>query len=996
MANIVSSNNLTSLYGSGQTTILTSTPVPNVAGTIPSRNLTTLYSGSGNPVQAVLPYGNSNVVSLLNAGTDGANTITNIVATGTVTSNNVNTPTVYSQGMAVQGYDFVQMQYSNGANLPLSPYDIGTGSWFYLDPGGATWQSNTTGTLHTVILGNDGNVTANYFIGNVVGNITGVANFANYSGNVTVSNQPNITQVGNLLNLTSNGNVNFANADNVNLGSNSNVHISGGNSGYVLSTDGNSSLSWVAINTVGIANFANFAGNVTVSNQPNITSVGTLANLSVSGNITSGNANLGNLVIANFFSGNGSLLTDLPATYSNANVSTFLPTYGGILLANTINFTNNSGIIEQGADRITITGNANTVSTGAYFNDTGEASIFSNSYVAIVTNTTNIDNPTWIFDASGNLTTPGSIITGGDISGANVISANYFVGDGSLLTNINGSNVSNVANANYANYSNIANIANSVNVANVVGIGNIATTNYDGNAGNVLYGNGGFFALPSISNVANANYANFAGVAYSVSGSNVTGTVANANYSAYAGQANTANLATYATTANSVAVANVVGIGNIATINLDGNSSNILYGNGIFSSVPNTANANYASYAGNVTIGTQSNITATGNLYTFTVGNDANILSPRLTYTSNSPAVGNVTGSNSSFQYSDYGISANSAACNNLTFARYRGNITNPATLANNDSVMRLIPFVYNGNVLTRIGSVGFSAPLAGNTLFQTANVTMQPGSFSLTTGNPNGNIYNTTAASATNVFGYNQQGTLTLTPGTYNGGASGLVFNNYGANSDGSGPRGSQIALARYRGSRDGNSVIVSGDGIGSISFQGYTGPSGIALESASIVGVTTGTITSGSAPNANINFTTTNGYFNFYNPISVSGNINAGNITAGNANIGNLQLNQFQENVYSYGNASGTITPDFNNGSIQKLTLTGNITMNTLGNAIAGRSMTLILTQDATGNRTLTSSMLFAGNYKTLTTLANSKDIISLFFDGSTYYASLTTGYA
>ena len=378
------------------------------------------------------------------------------------------------------------------------------------------------------------------------------------------------------------------------------------------------------------------------------------------------------------------------------------------------------------------------------------------------------------------------------------------------------------------------------------------------------------------------------------------------------------------------------------------------------------------------------------------MGNDANILSPRLTYTSNSPAVGNVTGSNSSFQYSDYGISANSAACNNLTFARYRGNITNPATLANNDSVMRLIPFVYNGNVLTRIGSVGFSAPLAGNTLFQTANVTMQPGSFSLTTGNPNGNIYNTTAASATNVFGYNQQGTLTLTPGTYNGGASGLVFNNYGANSDGSGPRGSQIALARYRGSRDGNSVIVSGDGIGTISFQGYTGPSGIALESASIVGVTTGTITSGSAPNANINFTTTNGYFNFYNPISVSGNITAGNITAGNANISNLQLNQFQENVYSYGNASGTITPDFNNGSIQKLTLTGNITMNTLGNAIAGRSMTLILTQDATGNRTLTSSMLFAGNYKTLTTLANSKDIISLFFDGSTYYASLTTGYA
>ena len=44
------------------------------------------------------------------------------------------------------------------------------------------------------------------------------------------------------------------------------------------------------------ANFANYAGNVTVSAQPNITSTGTLTNLTVSGNLTSANANLTNLV----------------------------------------------------------------------------------------------------------------------------------------------------------------------------------------------------------------------------------------------------------------------------------------------------------------------------------------------------------------------------------------------------------------------------------------------------------------------------------------------------------------------------------------------------------------------------------------------------------------------------------------------------------------------------------------------------------------------------
>jgi len=105
----------------------------------------------------------------------GLGTLSNLSVTGTVTSGNVSTPTVYSQGMQMQGYDYVQMQYSNSVALPVSPYDIGTGSWFYLDPGGAVWQSNTTGTLQTVVLGNNGNIsatgniTAPYFIGN--GNI---------------------------------------------------------------------------------------------------------------------------------------------------------------------------------------------------------------------------------------------------------------------------------------------------------------------------------------------------------------------------------------------------------------------------------------------------------------------------------------------------------------------------------------------------------------------------------------------------------------------------------------------------------------------------------------------------------------------------------------------------------------------------------------------------------------------------------------------------------
>ena len=140
----------------------------------------------------------------------------------------------------------------------------------------------------------------------------------------------------------------------------------------------------------------------------------------------------------------------------------------------------------------------------------------------------------------------------------------------------------------------------------------------------------------------------------------------------------------------------------------------------------------------------------------------------------------------------------------------------------------------------------------------------------------------------------------------------------------------------------------------------------------------------------------------------ITVTGNISTsnlsvtgtGNIATFNAttsgNVANLQLNRFQETVYSIGSTSGTITPDFINGSIQSMTLTGSITMNSLANAVAGRSMVLIITQGGTGSYTLTSSMKFAGAYKTLSTTVGATDIISVFYDGTTYYASLSSGYA
>lgn len=70
------------------------------------------------------------------------------------------------------------------------------------------------------------------------------------------------------------------------------------------------------------------------------------------------------------------------------------------------------------------------------------------------------------------------------------------------------------------------------NSANLGAVGNITITG--GTSNSVLTTNGSG-VLTWGSTVANAAYANIAGVAYSVAGANVTGTVALANYAAYAG-----------------------------------------------------------------------------------------------------------------------------------------------------------------------------------------------------------------------------------------------------------------------------------------------------------------------------------------------------------------------------------------------------------------------------------------------------------------------------
>jgi hypothetical protein len=131
----------------------------------------------------------------------------------------------------------------------------------------------------------------------------------------------------------------------------------------------------------------------------------------------------------------------------------------------------------------------------------------------------------------------------------------------------------------------------------------------------------------------------------------------------------------------------------------------------------------------------------------------------------------------------------------------------------------------------------------------------------------------------------------------------------------------------------------------------------------------------------------------------ININGTVGATTPTTGAftsiSSSTNTTIKDLRETIATVTYAA-TITPDVANGTVQKVTLTGNVTFSAFANPVTGQSLTLIITQDATGSRLLTSTMKFSGASKTLSTAASSIDIMTVFYDGSTYYASLAKGFA
>ena len=179
-----------------------------------------------------------------------------------------------------------------------------------------------------------------------------------------------------------------------------------------------------------------------------------------------------------------------------------------------------------------------------------------------------------------------NLLTVRNLSTANVtatgnISAAYFVGDGSKLSNIQAGNISgNVANATYAELANVANFAN------------VATTALSANTANVaLSANVANFANAATT-ADTANIANFANAAATA---NVANTALTANFANAAATANVANTALFANASNTAVTvsgniqANITQVGTLVSLSVSGNiqtpaniSGNYLFGNGYY------------------------------------------------------------------------------------------------------------------------------------------------------------------------------------------------------------------------------------------------------------------------------------------------------------------------------------------------------------------------------------------------------------------------------
>jgi hypothetical protein len=397
---------------------------------------------------------------------------------------------------------------------------------------------------------------------------------------------------------------------------NATTHITSGNvwansgtiSAQTLKGEGGNISNIQGANVSGTVGSATTAGTVTTAAQPNITSVGTLSSLAVTGNATAGN------VYANSGTIGASLVAGTLTTAAQPNI-TSVGTLSSLAVTGNVSAGNVSGTLLTG----TLATNAqpNITSVGTLSGLTVGGHIIPSANVSYdLGNATNAFRDLYLDGNSIKLggatirANATSIILQNPIGGQVVVSGNSIASASEI---INGTSFVNIPSAN-GNV--LVSVAGNANVLVVSGTGaNITgTLNATGNAnvGNIGATNGVF-----------TNVSGNGSALSSLTGANVTGTVANATH------ASTANTVVDAAQSNITSVGTLTGLsvnGGITAANITANTG-VFTGNG--SGLSALAGGNVtgqvanALLAGTVYTNAQPNITSVGTLTSLAVTGNA-------------------------------------------------------------------------------------------------------------------------------------------------------------------------------------------------------------------------------------------------------------------------------------------------------------------------------------------------------------------------------------
>lgn len=363
----------------------------------------------------------------------------------------------------------------------------------------------------------------------------------------------------------------------------------------------------------------------------------------------------------------------------------------------------------------------------------------------------------------------------GNVVASGNITANYFIGDGSLLTNIVATAGASIDNGN----SNVRISGDAANVAvSVSGVGNVAVFSPTGLqvANTVTSG-----SVTALGNIVAVNFAGNGAALTSITGANVTGNVPKATYAytaAQAGLAGTANivvdnaqpnitsvgtLGNLRVAGNINALSNVVTTANVLASYFIGNGRHLtgVLSTGAKNIANGTSNISITQSDGPITVGV-SNVsntvvfTSSGTSFSTDVGVSGNlttgsILTDNYYYANGQPLdMQEPSGSNTQIQFNDNG---NFGASANLTFDA--GN-----------SILSVNGTVDTGNIVVSggISAVGnvtadyFIGSFVGNI---TGNISV-PGANTQVIYNNNG------LAAASSAFAFDQNSNVLTVDGTF------------------------------------------------------------------------------------------------------------------------------------------------------------------------------------------------------------------------------------